>query len=72
MEELKKFMELSKLQNPTRRNKPKEEEPWTVKKVETVKQLDDGTVSITKMEIKPTSSGREIWHGNQDMAKVPL
>ena len=50
-------MEVAKLQNPTRRNK--EKEPKQAITHDTVIQEDDGTVTISKMEIMPSSSGRE-------------
>ena len=52
VEELKRFMEVAKLQNPTRRSK---EKPQPKVNSKTVKQEDDGTVSIKKMEIRPSS-----------------
>ena len=71
VEELKKYMELSKLQNPTQRTRNKEE-PKVVNP-ESVKQEDDGTVTITKMEIRPTSSGRERFgSGTKMWTKYPL
>ena len=64
-------MELAKLQTPTRRNGHKAE-PQTVEKVETVAPQDDGTVTITKMEIKPSSSGRERFGtGTKTWPKFP-
>ena len=73
MEELKRFMELSKLQFPTRRRKEKEE-PQAEKdsKVETVKQDEDGTIIIAKMDIRPSSSGRERFGtGTKSWTKFP-
>ena len=57
VEEFKRFMEVAKLQN-TRRNKEKEEPKQAVNH-DTVIQEDDGTVTISKMEIMPSSSGRD-------------
>lgn len=55
---VKELMEVAKLQNPTRRMKEKEKPKQAVNQ-DTVKQEDDGTVTISKMEIMPASSGRE-------------
>ena len=46
-------MELAKLQNPTKPAEQHAEEP----KPATVKQEEDGTVTITKIDIRATSSG---------------
>ena len=51
-------MEISKLQHPTKRNSSKKEEPVEVPN-NTVKQEDDGMVTITNVQIKATSAGRE-------------
>ena len=70
VEELKRFMEVAKLQNPTRRSK---EKPQPKVYSETVKQEDDGTVSIKKMEIRPSSSGRERFgSGTKTWPKHPI
>ena len=52
-------MELSKLQNPTKRRKQSKLYAEEAKGSETVKQEEDGTVTITKMDIQAASSGRE-------------
>ena len=55
MEELKHFMELSKLQVPTVRKR------GDLNKVnpETIKEDNDGSLKITRVDFVPTSSGRE-------------
>ena len=58
VDELRKFMEISKLQNPRTRTSTKQA-PGPIEKTETVKQEEDGSVTITKVDIKPKSSGRE-------------
>ena len=71
VDELKKFMELAKLQHPTQRLKNKQES--TITNPETVKQEDDGTVTIQRMEVRPTSSGRERFgSGTKTWKKYPL
>ena len=55
MDELWEFMEVAKLQTPRVRSK-KEIATYPKK---TVKHEEDGSVHITKVEIKPKSSGRE-------------
>ena len=56
MEELKQFMEVAKLQNPTtKRRKQTKEEGTSDDKTETVKHEDDGTITIMRMEIQPSS-----------------
>ena len=70
VEELKRFMEVAKLQNPTRRTKEKAE-PKVYS--ETVKQEEDGSVTIKKMEICPPSSGRERFgSGTKTWPKHPV
>ena len=60
VEELKRFMVVAKLQNPTtRRQKQTKQEGTADDNTETVKHEDDGTVTITRMEIQPSSHGRE-------------
>ena len=57
MEELKEFMAIAKLQVPTRRRdgvQPKKEVHE-----DSVKEEEDGSLSITRVEFNPTSSGRE-------------
>ena len=58
VEELQHFMHLSKLQVSTKRKSETE----TV--VGTVKPEDDGSVTISGVEIRPTSGGREVWNGH--------
>ena len=62
-------MHLSKLQVLTRRRGSKEEgETETV--VDTVKAEDDGSVTISGVEIRPTSAGRESYGmGTKDWPK---
>jgi hypothetical protein len=65
-------MEISKLQHPTKRNSSKKEEPVQVPN-NMVKQEDDGTVTITKVEVKATSAGRERFGtGTIKCGKFPL
>lgn len=71
VDELRKFMEISKLQNPRTRSKTKVLPE--VRPSNTVKEEDDGSVTITKVEIKPTSSGRERFgSGTKNWGKYPL
>ena len=73
VEELKRFMEVAKLQDPTRRNKEREEPKPKAVNQDTVKQEDDGTVTISKMEILPFSSGRERFGaGTKAWGKFPI
>ena len=65
VDELRKFMEISQLQNPRTRSKTKVLPE--VRPSNTVKEEDDGSVTITKVEIKPTSSGREIWKLHKEL-----
>lgn len=67
-----KFHELAKLQIPTKRRRVEEPEPKVVLP-DSVKQEDDGTVTITKVELVPTSSGRERFEaGTKAWRKHPL
>ena len=81
VDELKHFMQLGKLQVPTKRNVlKKDEDPecaemCTVKELEdgSVKELEDGSVEITAVDIKPTSCGRERFgQGTKEWPKFPL
>lgn len=74
VEELNRFMQVARLQNPTRRMKGKEEPTQAVIiNSETVKQEADGTVTVSKMEILPTSSGRERFgSGTKNWSKFPV
>ena len=73
MEELKRFMEMAKLQNPTQRRKQTKEEGTSNDKTETVKHEDDGTITITRMEIQPSSHGRERFgSGTKNWKKFPV
>ena len=66
-------MEVSKLQNPTTMLKNRVEQTPAAKKQETVKQEPDGTVTISKMEIRAASSGREWFSsGTKSWKKVAL
>ena len=61
-------MHLSKLQVPTRRGFNEESKTKTVE--DTVKAEDDGSVTITGVEIRPTSAGRERYGmGTKDWQK---
>ena len=65
-------MEISKLQTPRIRRK-KEEVAAEARTLETVKQEEDGTVSITRVEIRPQSAGREKFgQGTKIWPKHPL
>lgn len=66
-------MELSKLQNPTKRRKESLHQPDEETPVDTVKQEVDGTVTIANMDIRATSSGRERFGaGTKAWGKFPL
>ena len=65
-------MEVAKLQMPRTRAKQGEETAATYPS-KTVEQSGDGTVHITKVEIKPKSSGRERFgEGTRNWQKFPL
>ena len=72
MDELKHFMTLAKLQVPTQRNlmkKPKKD----AGEEESVRELVYGSVEVTKVELKPTSCGRERFgKGTKDWPKFPM
>ena len=59
VEELKQLMQLAKLQNPTRRQQKEEKQKTEKVEVERVKHENDGSVTVTKVNIIPFSSGRE-------------
>ena len=72
VEELRKFHELAKLQVSTKRRRVEEPEPKVVPH-DSIKQEEDGTVTITKVELDPTSSGRERFGaGTKTWKKHPL
>ena len=58
VDELKHFMTLAKLQVPTQRNVVKKAEEDTGQG-DSVTELVDGSMQVTKVELKPTSCGRE-------------
>ena len=57
-EELRRFMDVAKLQTPTTRRKA-EEKTTLPNSATTVKESDDGNVYITRVDVRPSSSGRE-------------
>ena len=73
MDELKHFMQLGKLQVPTKRNVLKKDEDPECADMCTVKELGDGSVEITAVDIKPTSCGQERFgQGTKEWPKFPL
>ena len=57
MDELKHFMTLAKLQVPTQRNLQVKKDEEETGKEESVRELEDGSVQITEVEIKATLCG---------------
>ena len=56
--ELRRFMDVAKLQTPTTRRKA-EEKTTLPNSATTVKESDDENVHITSVDVRPSSSGRE-------------
>ena len=68
-EQLRHYIKISKMQVPTVRNQGGSNHPAETTE-DTVKELEDGTVSVTEIEIKPSSSGRERFgKGTKDWEK---
>lgn len=73
VDELKHIMALAKLQVPTHRRKAEEHTAKEDTNEESVKELGDGSLQVTKVEFKPTSCGRERFgQGTKEWPRFPL